>query len=116
MIRWRQIWWIVSGSMLISIQVAFGQMQYELIRQWNQVVTHDTAYVNLSNEIAEQLNYYADAYDSALVFTDSAIQVSDRLHYAIGAARAKCIKGEINISKSNFVKALDYIVQSRSLF
>jgi signal transduction histidine kinase len=102
--------------LIILVEVAFAQNQNELIRQWNEFKTHDTAYVNLSNEIAEGLNYYADAYDSALLFTDSALQVSHRLHYSYGEARAKCIKGEISISKSNFVKALDYIRQSRFLF
>jgi signal transduction histidine kinase len=105
----------IGSCILISPCAAFAQEQDTLIRYWNQFRTHDTSYISLSNKIAEQLNY-SGSFDSAFIFSDSAIEVSTRLNYAAGLAWGHLVKGKIFISKSNFGRGLDHIHQADSLF
>ncbi|MEO5675689.1 MAG: ATP-binding protein [Chitinophagales bacterium] len=105
----------IGSYFLINPGAAFAHEQDTLIRYWNQFKTHDTAYINLSNKIADQLNY-SGSFDSALIFTDSAIEVCKRQTYNAGLAMTYLIKGKIYISKSNFGRGLDNIHLADSLF
>jgi two-component system sensor histidine kinase UhpB len=79
-----------------------------------QLATHDTTRVNVLNEISDLL-WHDYKYQDASQYADSALTISENIHFATGTAKAYQNIGSIYLGRSDIDAAFQYVMRALQL-
>src|SRR6476660_8786230 len=114
-ILFRAFFFIGSVRFFFAIQNVCAQDINQQITRLHRLKQTDSAYVNVSNSIANQLLLRAN-YDSAFNYIRSSLNASEHQDYPLGYAKAKYLAGKWYIGRSDYAKGLDWIFQAQQLY